>query len=330
VPDYIGDLEIGTFVEMAAYITDWAWANTGESRHVFDTSASNVITVDIGSLTAVGQQLARLAFEAWEMVADIDFVEMAFNAKLDFDDNNFDFFGNPEGAYASYNATNGITSSAFINISANWLNAYGTTIDSYSFSTYVHEIGHASGLGHMGFYNGGINFADDGVFLNDSTQLSIMSYVTGAENPNVLAGYGTVVFAQMADIIAVQDLYGAPVGGAMAGDTTYGEGSNLGNYFDDLSSQILFTIFDEGGEDKIDLSGSSSDNIVNLKGGTFSSIGGGLNNVGIAVGAVIENPFLGSGGDIVTANAAANLIETGGGSDTIFGVDIGNVIDGGA
>lgn len=67
-----------------------------------------------------------------------------------------------------------------------------------------------------------------------------------------------------------------------------------------------------------------------MKGGTFSSIGGGLNNVGIAVGTVIENPFLGSGGDIVTANAAANLIETGGGSDTIFGVDIGNVIDGGA
>jgi hypothetical protein len=62
-----------------------------------------------------------------------------------------------------------------------------------------------------------------------------------------------------------------------------------------------------------------------LNGGTFSNIGGGLNNVGIAVGTVIENLFLGSGYDILTANAAANLIETGGGSDTIFGV-----IDGGA
>lgn len=59
---------VGTFSEMADYLTDGHWQESGETRHVFDTSSSNVITVDITNLGADGQQLARWAFEAWKMV----------------------------------------------------------------------------------------------------------------------------------------------------------------------------------------------------------------------------------------------------------------------
>lgn len=34
----------------------------------------------------------------------------------------------------------------------------GTDINSYTFQTYVHEIGHALGLGHPGNYNGAGNY----------------------------------------------------------------------------------------------------------------------------------------------------------------------------
>ena len=317
------NLKVGTFTEMAAFMTDTHWTNRGETRHAYDTATSNEISVDIGSLTAEGQQLARWAFEAWEMVANIDFVEVGAGADITFDDDE-------DGLGWTYDYADGTTTSTDINVSSGFLTKYGTTIYSDGFMAYLNTIGGSLGLGNPGNYYDTFNFATDAVFLNDSLQLSTMSFVSGGENPNVSSAFGWVVSAQMVDIIAIQDLYGAPVGGATAGDTTYGEGSNLGNYFDDLSGQILFTIFDEGGEDRIDLSGSLSDTIVNLNGGTFSSIEGELNNMGIAVGTVIENLFLGSGDDTVTANAAANIIETGGGSDTIFGVNIGDVIDGGA
>jgi hypothetical protein len=38
------------------------------------------------------------------------------------------------------------------------------TIDSYSFQTYVHEIGHALGLGHGGPYNGSASYGLDNLY----------------------------------------------------------------------------------------------------------------------------------------------------------------------
>lgn len=38
-----------------------------------------------------------------------------------------------------------------MSITTGWLEKHGTSLDSRSFTTYVHEIGHA--LGHVGNYN---------------------------------------------------------------------------------------------------------------------------------------------------------------------------------
>ena len=72
----------GTLDEMADYLTDGYWNDQGFSGFQFDTSGSNQITVDITNLTAEGQQLARWAFEAWEMVADIDLFEVNNGADI--------------------------------------------------------------------------------------------------------------------------------------------------------------------------------------------------------------------------------------------------------
>ena len=107
-----------------------------------------MITVNLSGLTADGRQLARWAIEAWEMVADLDFQEVSLGSEMiTFDDED-------DGAFA-YNPAGGSTAAGVeLNVSTNWVDTYGTTIDSYSFQTYVHEIGHAIGLGHQGNYNG--------------------------------------------------------------------------------------------------------------------------------------------------------------------------------
>ena len=94
--------------------------------------------------------------------------ETALSVDIVFDDN-------AAGAYASSSVFGGTIQSSFVNVNANW--AGGTNrIDGYFFQTYVHEIGHALGLGHAGPYNGGATYGVDNNYQNDSWQSSVMSY----------------------------------------------------------------------------------------------------------------------------------------------------------
>ncbi|MBY5935535.1 M10 family metallopeptidase C-terminal domain-containing protein [Tateyamaria omphalii] len=330
----------GTYDEMADYLTDGHWQETGESRHVFfdaATSSSNVITVDITSLNAAGQQLARWAFEAWEMVIDVDFVEVTFGEDLEFIDSD-------SGAYSSYTASGGITTSSVVNVSTAWLNQYGTTLDSYSFSTYIHEIGHALGLGHQGGYNGSATYPNDATFANDSLQLSIMSYFTNSENPTTNASDAENLTTQLVDILAAQNLYGAAEGGVTAGDTTYGRNSSLGNYLDLFfnaaangatnanyqGGAVAITIFDEDGIDLVDLGYDNSNQVIDLNPGTFSNVGGLVGNIGIALGTELENLITGNGNDLITTNAADNDVQAGGGNDTVNASEGDDTLNGGA
>lgn len=342
----------GTYEEMQDYLTDGFWEDFGEMRHSFDTSVSNVIYVDITALQSDGVDLARWAFEAWEMIADVDFVERTAAEIANGDEVDISFIDTDDGAYAIHtseldefgNETT-TTESALVNIGqTDWIDFYGTSIDSYSFSTYIHEIGHALGLGHMGNYNGNASFPSDATFGNDSLQLSVMSYFSVTQNTTVVGTDGEVLTAQMIDILAIQELYGAADGGATAGNTIYGAGSNLNNYFGDFfidlangtisdfyqGGAVAFTIFDEGGTDTIDLSFFNDDVEINLNDASFSSVGG-INNIAIAVGTELENLILGGGDDTVVQNdSVANDIDTGAGNDTIVGIGYGDVIDGGA
>src|SRR5439155_12950156 len=116
---------------------------------------------------------------------------------------------NDNGNMQAYETDSGapIMTSATIDISSNWVTYYGTGLDTYSYQTYLHEIGHALGLGHQGPYNGSGTYGTSNIYANDTWQFSVMSYF--AESNYGGASYRYVSTPQMSDVYAITSIYGA-------------------------------------------------------------------------------------------------------------------------
>ena len=234
-------------------------------------------------------------------------------ADIIFDDEN-------SGAYTSSSVWNGTIQSTTVNVDPNWVGGSSRT-DGYFFQTYIHEVGHALGLGHSGNYNGHATYGIDNHYENDSWQASVMSYFHQNENTTIDADFAYVVGPQIADILAVHALYGTPTS-AHSGDSIYGDNGNTGTYLDgahDLSNPVSYTVFDTDGTDLFDFSSSSAHQVMDLREERFSDLDGRDGNVGIARGTVIENGRTGGGNDSITGNDAGNELRSGLGTDTISG-----------
>ena len=89
--------------------------------------------------------------------------------------------------------------------------------------------------------------------------------------------------------------------------------------FHAYSQAPALTIYDSGGNDTLDCSGYSSAQTIDLHAGRFSSVGGLVHNIGIAINAIIENAIGGSGNDTLIANDLGCTLSGGGGNDTLIG-----------
>lgn len=322
------DPVVGTLDQMAAYLTDGFHAFSGFNggvRRKFDVAPGGELTVNITGLASDGKFLARAALAEISAVSGIRFREVNGNAQITYTQDG-------EGAFANQVVTNGIVQSARVNISTEWLVVEGNTIDSYGYQTYLHETAHALGLGHQGPYNFNAQFPNDALFLNDSWQLSLMSYFRPDRNPNVNADPAFALTLNHVDLIALHNLYGTPTG-VRAGNTTYGFNSSAGGVLDrwtTLDNDVMVTIFDQGGRDRIDMSGATAVQIIDLRPGGISDVNGLTGNLVIHRDTVIEEAIGGSATDAIIGNAAANRIEGRDGNDALSGSGGNDTIAGGA
>jgi len=315
---------IAPIAQLADYLVNGYWSSSGTIAHHWGI---RTISYNIDGLTTAEKFLAQSALGAWKDIANLNFVQTSGSANINFSHNgSMQAFTN-----ASYTA-GGIIVGARVNISQDWITTDGgsydgkTGIDSYGYQTYIHEIGHALGLGHQGPYNGDAYYPYDAVFANDTWQYSIMSYF-----PQSWHGGSDryVITPGMADIYAMVVIYGGAY--TRSGDTTYGFGSTAGSIynFSNYSSAPSLTIYDSGGNDELNCSGYSTSQIIDLRPGYFSSVGGYSHNIGISNFSMVERGIGGNGNDQLIANESGSTLEGRGGADAILGGGGNDVLLGG-
>ena len=339
--DYSGNYEIsikentipiGTYDEIADYLTDGYWEeSSGGGRSAFGVNPGGILTVNITGLTEAGQQYARWALDAWTYVSGIEFeVVNHDNVDISFDDKYY--------INSTYGSGSGVNRLAHVNTPVGSRDTTATIDSFYTISVFIHEIGHALGLGHPGPYNRYANFGIDNIFLLDSTQATVMTYFEGGENTYVHYFSSQPVTPMIADIIAIHELYGTP-NTINTGDTVYGYQSNAGSYLDalfelleagSLSGTYGLTLYDSSGTDTLDLRTDTTNQRVDLNPEGISTVYGGLVSLSIARNTLIENFIAGSGNDQVIGNVVGNILKGGDGNDVLQGSEGDDVLEGGA
>lgn len=298
----------------------------------------------------------KAAMALWMAVANVDLVEVGSQAAANFQiksvttgkpaywsNAGFDHpaVGSGEVGLLPQSDDNGI----FIDLAYSGASTDLTAQSGYSMQTLIHELGHMLGLGHGGPYDGEVNAMVQQFGPYDMMLWTTMSYIRPEQAALYADDYPVMgtrwdayypLTPMAIDILAVQRLYGVATDGPLTGGGhTFGFRSNIqgpiGLFYDFTRNlQPIVTIWENGTNNTLDLSGYSSDSIVDLRPGAFSSANGMKNNIGIAFGTVIETGIGGAGDDTIWASDVASRLFGGAGGDTLHGGAGDDVLSGGA
>ena len=306
------------------------WSNSNIT-YAFPTTSSGLYGSQEASgfqaMNTLQQSFAELALQTWDDLILPDLQRTTSTSS------NIEFGTSTTGVSYAH--------AYFPTIGSVWFNrAYADLmtpqVGRHSFVSYVHEIGHAFGLDHMGNYNGSgtwtpSNFFDSGVY-------SVMSYFGPNWGSGQSKGEGLVAWADwvgtngqlyspqtpmLNDIMAIQSIYGIETT-TRSTDSIYGFGSNITDklsviYDFSVNLNPIITIYDSNGIDTLNLSGWSTTNTINLMPGSYSSGNNMTYNIAIAYTSDIENATGGSGSDTITGNLLNNRLDGGTGNDLISG-----------
>lgn len=294
----------GSIAQIADYEINGFWQFTGSTARAWDHS---IVTVDISQLAPAEQILAMKTLDLYDDVANITFSYTTGAADITFNHNGSGVAQGGGGVNAGHALPATVQISSDIGVAE---------LNSHMFQVYLHEVGHALGLGHSGPYNGGsLSYSIDNLFANDTLQTTVMTYFGWPTAPL----HDHVITPQMAEIYALQLVYGAN-NTTRLGDTTYGFNSTEPFYnFAAYGPAIAFTIYDSGGLDTLDASGYGMNQLIDLRPGQFSSIGGYTDNIAIYLTTQIETGVGGAGNDTLTGGDIDNILIGGPGNDTLNG-----------
>ena len=311
-------------------VTPYRWY-TPFISYSFPTSSSEISGSDqipgFSPLNNTQKKYASLALLLWDDLIVPGLYQTNSNSQIEFG------LSNTGVDYAlAYYPTVG---SVWFNKNESSLTA--PIIGEHGFMSYVHEIGHAFGLNHMGDYDGAGTWTPSS--YQDSTVYTVMSYF----GPDWNKGKDLVAWADWTgsdgklyapetpginDILAIQKIYGAATN-TRIGNTIYGFNSNITGELEDiynfsLNKNPIITIYDSGGIDTLDLSNWQGSSLIDLTPGTFSSGNSMTKNIGIAFSTIIENAAGGTGNDTINGNTENNKLQGNLGNDSING---GNGLD---